>query len=102
MENKNTIFTFSSLLFLARPILIPCSPDILLPDNLIFWFPLYLCALASSWLKINQSKIINYAKQTQFGKKSNVYIRNYDNELQRKINNGHLVKTNPIKPKQTQ
>jgi exodeoxyribonuclease VII large subunit len=37
----------------------------------------------------------NYAKRTQFPKKSNVYNRSFNNELQRKINNGHLVKTNP-------
>jgi len=39
--------------------------------------------------------MINYAKRTQFEKKSNVYNRNYDNQLQRKMNNGRLVKTNP-------
>jgi hypothetical protein len=43
-----------------------------------------------------QSKHVNYAKQSQFSKKSNVYNRNYDNELQRKNEIGHLVKTNPI------
>jgi len=37
-----------------------------------------------------------YAKQTQFAKKSNVYNRSFYNELQLKMNNGHLVKTNPI------
>jgi hypothetical protein len=47
--------------------------------------------------KFNQNRV-NYAKQTQFPKKSNVYNRNYDNELQWKIDNGHLVKTNPNKP----
>ena len=46
MENQNTIFTFSFLLSLVRLILIPCFPDILLPDNLIFWFSLYLCVLS--------------------------------------------------------
>jgi len=30
-------------------------------------------------LKINQSKITNYAKQSQFPKKSNVYNRSFDN-----------------------
>jgi hypothetical protein len=50
------------------------------------------------WLKISQSKITNYAKQTQFPKKSNVYNLNKNNKLQRKMNNGLLVKTNPIKP----
>jgi uncharacterized membrane protein required for colicin V production len=44
-----------------------------------------------------QSKHINYAKQSQFFKKSNVYNRSFNNELQRKISNGHLVKTNPNK-----
>jgi hypothetical protein len=47
--------------------------------------------------KADQSKQLNYAKQSQFSKKSNVYNRNYDNGLQRKINNGLLVKTNPNK-----
>jgi hypothetical protein len=50
---------------------------------------------ASRNTRFNQSKIINYAKRSQFFKKSSVYNRSYDNELQRKINNGHLVKTNP-------
>jgi hypothetical protein len=62
--------------------------------------------LCNLWLKIDQSKITNYAKRTQFSKKSNVYNRNFNNELQRKMDNGHLVKTNPnepnSKPKQTQ
>ena len=57
----------------------------------------YLCALVPLWLKMDQSKQLNYAKQTQFSKKSNVYNLNNYNELQRKINNGHLVKTNPNK-----
>jgi hypothetical protein len=80
-----------------------------------------LCALVSLWLKLNlsavacssaiasataeakadQSKIINYAKRTQFFKKSNIYNLNKNNQLQRKIQLGHLVKTNPIKPKFT-
>jgi hypothetical protein len=51
----------------------------------------------SLWQKINQSKHINYAKQTQFSKKSNVYNLNNNNELQRKSSFGHLVKTNPNK-----
>jgi len=48
--------------------------------------------LCNLWLKINlprrsllaktgQSKITNYAKQSQFSKKSNVYNRSFDNEL---------------------
>jgi hypothetical protein len=53
--------------------------------------------LGNLWQKINQSKHINYAKRTQFPKKSNVYNPNFNNELQRKIKNGHLVKTNPNK-----
>jgi hypothetical protein len=44
-----------------------------------------------------QSKLNDYAKQSQFPKKSNVYNRNFNNELQRKMDNGHLVKTNPNK-----
>jgi hypothetical protein len=79
---------------------------------LLFTFTFLLCILrafcAFLWLKLNlprrsllaktgQSKHVNYAKQTQFSKKSNVYNRNFNNELQRKMDNGHLVKTNPIK-----
>jgi hypothetical protein len=48
--------------------------------------------------KADQSKTTNYAKQSQFSKKSNVYKLNKNKELQRKIENGHLVKTNPNKP----
>jgi hypothetical protein len=47
--------------------------------------------------KINQNEQ-NYAKRTQFSKKSNVYNRSFDKELQRKNENGHLVKTNPNEP----
>jgi hypothetical protein len=47
--------------------------------------------------KINQNDI-NYAKRTQFSKKSNVYNRSFDNELQQKMQIGHLVKTNPNEP----
>jgi len=54
---------------------------------------------AEALAKADQSKHINYAKQSQFSKKSNVYNRNDDKELQRKIHNGHLVKTNPNKAK---
>jgi hypothetical protein len=46
--------------------------------------------------KINQNEV-NYAKQSQFIKKSNVYNINKNNELQRKMHIGHLVKTNPNK-----
>ena len=48
-------------------------------------------------LKFNQSKNINYAKRTQFPKKSNGCNISSNNELQRKMDNGHLVKTNPNK-----
>jgi hypothetical protein len=44
-----------------------------------------------------QSKITNYAKQTQFPKKSNGCNASINNELQRKNENGHLVKTKPNK-----
>jgi len=40
---------------------------------------------------------LNYAKQSQFSKRSNVYNRSFDNKLQRKMDNGLLVKTNPNK-----
>jgi len=53
---------------------------------------------ATAEAKADQSKHINYAKRTQFRTKSNVYNRNFNNELQQKKNNGHLVKTNPNKP----
>jgi hypothetical protein len=46
----------------------------------------------------NQSKHINYAKQSQFSKKSSIYNPNSNNELQRKNEIGHLVKTNPNEP----
>ena len=39
-----------------------------------------------------------YAKQTQFKKCQNKCNLIKNNDLQRKMNNGHLVKTNPIKP----
>jgi hypothetical protein len=48
--------------------------------------------------ELNQSKMNDYAKQTQFPKTKNVYNLNKNNELQRKINNGLLVKTNPNEP----
>jgi hypothetical protein len=70
-------------------------------QNTAFTFHLYLFTLYSLCLSVlvveNQSKNINYAKQSQFPKKSNVYNRNFNNELQRKMDNGHLVKTNPNK-----
>jgi hypothetical protein len=44
-----------------------------------------------------QSKITNYAKQTQFFKKSDDCNASIDKQLRRKIEIGHLVKTNPIK-----
>jgi len=48
-------------------------------------------------LKSDQSKITNYAKRTQFPKTINIYNLNRNKELQRKMNNGLLVKTNPNK-----
>jgi hypothetical protein len=42
-------------------------------------------------------KRVNYAKQSQFPKSQIIYNRNSNNQLQRKIDNGHLVKTNPNK-----
>ncbi len=54
--------------------------------------------LGNLWLKIDQSKIINYAKRTQFRTKSSFYNHNFNNELQRKNEIGHLVKTNPNEP----
>jgi hypothetical protein len=60
------------------------------------WQKFDLSAVALA--KADQSKQLNYAKRTQFLKKSNVYNRSFDNELQRKSSRGHLVKTNPIKP----
>jgi hypothetical protein len=52
--------------------------------------------------ELNQSKTTNYAKRTQFAGCPNICNASINNELQRKIDNGHLVKTNPIKPNQTQ
>jgi hypothetical protein len=46
--------------------------------------------------KINQKRV-NYAKQSQFFKKSNVYNGSDNKGLQQKIQIGHLVKTNPNK-----
>jgi hypothetical protein len=46
--------------------------------------------LGNLWLKFNQSKNINYAKRTQFPKKSNVYNLNKNKELQRKMHNPNL------------
>jgi hypothetical protein len=52
---------------------------------------------AEALAKADQSKITNYAKQTQFPKKSNVYNLIENKELQQEMQIGHLVKTNPIK-----
>jgi len=54
---------------------------------------------AEALTKEDQSKQLNYAKQTQFPKKSNGCNASINKELQRKNQLGHLVKTNP---KQTQ
>jgi hypothetical protein len=59
-------------------------------------------AAAKPLAKTGQSKITNYAKRTQFSKKSNGCNIGNNNELRRKIDNGHLVKTNPNEPKQSQ
>jgi len=47
--------------------------------------------------KISQKRV-NYAKRTQFFKKSSVYNLNKNNQLQQKMAKGHLVKTNPNEP----
>jgi hypothetical protein len=75
-----------------------CSVSSVATKNPVILSNCLLRALGSLWLKIFQSKITNYAKRTQFFKKSNVYNRNFNNELQRKMDNGHLVKTNPNEP----
>jgi hypothetical protein len=54
--------------------------------------------LGNLWLKIYQSKITNYAKQTQFSKSQNCCNLSKNNELQRTMNYELLFKTNPIKP----
>jgi len=59
---------------------------------------IFLCVLGSLWLKLNQSKITNYAKQTQFPKHQKCFNLSKDNELQRTMNHELLFKTNPIKP----
>jgi hypothetical protein len=85
-EKQNTIFL---------SILYPLSP---------LWQRITVSIRVHSWLifrrtmNSDQSTMINYAKQTQFFKKSNVYNRNFNNQLQRKTNCGHLVKTNPNEP----
>ena len=91
MKNQNMISTFfcqSSVVCLLSAF---GSVNL---GNFYLSNPFNLCNL---WLKMDQSKITNYAKQTQFFKKSNVYNLVKNNELQRKMNNGHLVKTNPNK-----
>ena len=55
-----------------------------------------LCTNHDPRITIHDPRTINYAKQSQFEKKSNAYNRSFYNELQLKMNNGHLVKTNPI------
>jgi hypothetical protein len=57
-----------------------------------------VCSSSALGGKINQNEI-NYAKQTQFRTKSNFYKPNKNKVLQRKIEIGHLVKTNPNEPK---
>jgi hypothetical protein len=60
MKKQNAVFTLYSL----------CP----------LWLKLNLSAVALA--KADQSKITNYAKQSQFSKKSNVYNRSFDNGLQ--------------------
>jgi hypothetical protein len=86
MKKQNTAFTFNFYLFTLYS---SCLSAFVAEIRL---------AAAKPLAKTGQSKTINYAKQSQFLKKSNVYNPNFNNELQRKIENGHLVKTNPIKP----
>jgi hypothetical protein len=74
-----------------------CALSVLSGVNLGNIFKLISVNLCNLWLKDVQSKMINYAKRTQFFKKSNTRKPNRSNELQRKMQIGHLVKTNPNK-----
>jgi hypothetical protein len=60
------------------------------------WLKLRLWRFSALNGKINQNEL-NYAKRTQFPKKSNGCNASINKELQRKMHNGHLVKTNPNK-----
>jgi hypothetical protein len=75
-----------------------CALSVLSGVNLGSIFKVISVNLCNLWLKNVQSKITNYAKRTQFSKKSNAHNRSFSNELQRKSSFRHLVKTNPIEP----
>ena len=88
MKKQNTIFTFAFLFPFVRLILIPCSADVLPPDNLIFWFPLYLCAFVPM-LFVNLG---------------NIYLSNPFNQRNQRlktqsIKNNKLCETKPIPEK---
>jgi hypothetical protein len=95
MKNKTIVylFTFTFLLCILRAL-----GSLWLKLNLSAVACSSAIALATAEAKVDQSKMINYAKRTQFPKKSNVYNDSFNKELQRKMQIGHLVKTNPIKP----
>jgi hypothetical protein len=100
MKKQNTVFTFNFSLFtlslcagacpvgcaVCYPIGAPLPPvnlgSIYLSNQFNLgnlWLKLNLSAVALA--KADQSKHINYAKQSQFPKKSNVYNLNENNEL---------------------
>jgi hypothetical protein len=92
MKKQNTVFIFY---------FVPLSLCVFAPLFFVNLGNIYLSNpfnLGNLWLELVQSKLTNYAKRTQFSKKSNVYNPNFNNELQRRMNNGLLVKTNPNKP----
>jgi len=59
MKKQNTIFTFTFLLCAFAPLLFVNLGNVYLSNQF---------NLGNLWLKINQSKITNYAKQSQFSK----------------------------------
>jgi hypothetical protein len=90
MKKQNTVFTFNFSLFTlslcagACPVGCAVCYPIGAPLPLVNLGSIYLSNqfnLGNLWLKIDQSKHINYAKRTQFPKKSNVYNLNENNEL---------------------
>jgi hypothetical protein len=113
-ESVSILSTVGSFLvsFIRRPFLWPCgrrqsfATKLALGAKFAKYTKLTKTPLRNLRLKIsviceicgwNQSKQLNYAKQSQFSKKSNGCNISSNNELQRKIENGHLVKTNPNK-----
>ena len=74
MKKQNKIFTFFSVSSVCSVALI----SVFIRVNL--WL-IFLSALEPSWLKLNQSKIVNYAKQTQFAKYPNECNLTIDKEL---------------------